>query len=228
MRADGLWIYLGSGDMARPSETVATLRACGAIGALVLVESVDGRRQPLARVAAMVDALAAADVSAILYSFPSVTGDLYASRIHLAKCAALTGAGTQLDAEPHDGTHWSPALLAPWLSAFSALSITSTRAELPYLGEHGRETWLQAEAQTSIDVLPKSLRKWPRALVVTGAFGSEADPRTHAEFARDLARCQAQARKTGAHAVWSAASLRVRPDLCDEIRAWVVATWPAP
>lgn len=222
----GLWLYLDSFDMREVDASIATLRDCGAVGALVLIESVDRRRQPVSRVVEVCKRLRDHDIAPILYAFPDVTGDLTSSLTHYAKCHVATGAPGQLDAEPHAGTHWQPSTLAPWLRFDRALSITSTRAEAPHMGTHGRQLWLQAEAQTSTLHLAKSLKTWPDAIVVTGAFGSTNDPRTLLDVRTDLARCQPQARRTGAHAVWSAHALERRPDLRAELRSWAVETWP--
>lgn len=227
----GLHVYLGSGDMVAMPATLATLARCGATGALVLVESVDGRRQPVERVVSVCAALRASKVEPMLYSFPAIDGDLYASRVHLGKCHVATGAPTQLDAEPHDGTRWSAQTVAPWLASDRSLSITTTRAEAPRVGKHDRDVWAQLESQTSTQTLVRALTTFTRfaplarIVLVTGVFGSDTDPRTTDEVRVDLARCTAQARRTGRHGVWSARSLASRPDLCAVLHEWSAATW---
>lgn len=230
---DGLSVYLGSGDMQAldrgDGPTLALLRRCGATAALVLVESVDGRRQSPERVERVCDRLRAADIAPLLYAFPDVTGDLSASIAHLAACREATRAPCQWDIEPrHDAgsvTHWTPALLGPLLTAEPLASITTTRRELGRLGDHGREVWLQLEAQTSTDTLAQALSKAPDAVLVTGLFDSTGDPRDLREVVRDLERCTVQAKRTGRHAVWSAQSMSVAE--ADALRSWALGTWPS-
>jgi hypothetical protein len=160
----------------------------------------------------------------VAVSFPAVDGDLDAARAHLAACCAATGAFGQLDAEPHAGKHWTPELLAPWLSADPDLIVTSTRAELPRLGRLDRELWLQLEQQTSTLTLDKALivaeRATPleRVVCVGGLFDDQDDPRSPDEIRRDLDTCATQTRRSGRFAEWSAKSL-------GGAKARVLSTW---
>lgn len=226
---DGLAVYLGSGDMAAiergRGSSLSLLRRCGATMAMVLCESVDERRQPAKRFAAVCAALRSIDVVPIGYSFPCLTGDLVESRFHFQKCAPFADA-MQWDIEPHQGHHWTPEVLAPLLALDPHASITTTRVELPHLGEHGREVWLQLEAQTSIDTLGPALRKAPDATLVTGLFDSKGNPRELGEVRRDLERCSAQAGRIGRHAVWSLQSMSVSE--ADALREWALGVWAPP
>lgn len=88
---DGLGFFLQSADMVRdPDETARRLLAGGATHAYVLTSSVDGRMQPVERVAKVVGALHAANVAAPLYFFP-VDADVAAHEAHLDACAKATG-----------------------------------------------------------------------------------------------------------------------------------------
>ncbi len=223
---DGLAVYLGSSDMSAiergKGPQLALLRRCGATMAMVLIESVDGRRQSWKRVAAVCAALRAVDISPIAYSFPDLNGDLVGTRLHYAQCREYADAG-QWDLEPKHGNHWSPKVIAPMLALDPHASITTTRVELPYLGDHGRDVWLQLEAQTSIDTLAQALRLAPDATLATGLFDNENNPRTLAEIKHDLVRCTEHAARIGRHAVWSLQSMSVAE--ADALREWALATW---
>lgn len=227
---NGLAVYLGSADMVAlergKGPQLALLRRCAATMAMVLIESNDERRQPLSRIQAVCKALRSIDVAPILYSFPSLTGDLVESRLHYEKCTRETGAPGQWDIEPKNGRHWTPVELAPLLACDSGASITSTRHQLPKLGDHGREVWLQLESQESTDTLGLALRKAPHATIVLGLFDAENNPRTTGEVRRDLERCTEQAKMVGRLAVWSLASMSVAE--ADLLREWSIATWRKP
>lgn len=233
---DGLWSYLGSGDVAEVarygarSETIDKLLRAGCVGALPMIESVEGTRQPLARVVDVVGALAEAHLSAILASFPSILGSLSRSFAHMAAVRDATGCAVQWDVEPKHvegrAVHWTQRALDVALEAEPGASITSTRLELPRLDVRGREVWLQLEQQTSTATIADVLGRWPTAICITGVFDQRGDPRTLDEVRRDLERCRGQAVRTGKHGVWSARSMS-GPE-CDVLRTWALATWPAP
>jgi hypothetical protein len=223
---DGLAVYLGSGDMAAiergKGPQLSLLKRCGATMAMVLCESVDGRRQSSKRFAAVCAALRSIDVVPIGYSFPNLEGDLVETALHFTSCAPFANA-MQWDLEPHAGNHWTPKLLAPLLALDPHASITSTRVELPHLGDHGREVWLQLEAQTSLDTLDSALRKAPDAVLVTGLFDGLGNPRELREVKRDLERAAPQAQRIGKHAVWSLQSMSVSE--ADALREWALSVW---
>jgi hypothetical protein len=194
----GLAIYVPIA-LARPDALEATAHKLGsslAAIAAVMVEGLPfkgahGPVTPRLDVDDFVHAeayLRARGFRVVAVSFPAVDGDLDAARAHLAACCAATGAFGQLDAEPHAGKHWTPELLAPWLSADPDLIVTSTRAELPRLGRLDRELWLQLEQQTSTLTLDKALivaeRATPleRVVCVGGLFDDHDEPGT-------VARC---------------------------------------
>ncbi len=230
---DGLWIYLGSRDVVdidrygAQSDAMAKLKRCGAVGALPMIESVEGLRQPVDRIERVCAHLARASMSAILVSFPSVLGPLSRSKRHLRECREATGAAAQWDVEPKaiDGrvVHWTQAALDEVLEAEPDASITSTRVELRRLDARGRQLWLQLEQQTSTDTLDEVLSRWPDTVCITGTFDRAGDPRTLDEVRLDLERCRAQARRTGRHGVWSARS--TSSDECDVLRPWALETW---
>lgn len=228
-RTPGLWLYLDSHDVAHPDEAVKTLRRAGAVGGLVLIESVDGRRQSVERVKAACDALRASAVSPILYSFPSVGGDIAASIKHYHRCREATGAPGQWDVEPTGGvaggkpTHWTQRALDELLGADFEGSITTTRSEAPRLNLRGRELWLQLEAQTSVDHLDEALRKWPTSIPVIGVFDEPGDRRTLDEVRHDLSRCAEQAKRVGALGVWSAHT--TTEEKADVLREWAIGTF---
>lgn len=229
--APGLWLYCDSHDVIHVAETVATLRRCGAVGAVAMIEGITpggSQRMPLDRIKRLVDACRAVDVDVILCAFPDVRGELVASRDWLADACELLGCEGQLDAEPREGAHWSPSLLDPWLG-IAHLSITTTRIEAPRLGPHNRRVWAQLEQQTSVSTLPQAIAIFskvtaPESIVlVTGAFDQNGDVRTIEEVHADLARCAPHAKVSGQHAVWSAHT--VSPAEADALRSWALETF---
>lgn len=226
-RRPGLWVYLDGHDVARMASTVEKLRRCGAVGALPLIEGVNGHRIPVDTVAHACDVLAAADIDAMPFAFPNLTGNLAASIGHMHAVRQATRKRGQWDLEPaRDGeqvVHWSQSSIDLLLEAEPGATITSTRVELPRWDPRGREVWLQLEQQTSTETLADVLRRWPDAVLVTGVFDQAGDPRTLLEVGRDLDRCTPQARKTGTHGVWSAHTLTDAK--CDLLREWSLATW---
>lgn len=235
----GLAVYAPISDGLAPDALVGRLRACGASIAVLMVEGLPIRgargqlvtpRLAVPRYAAAVARLRAHGIEAMACSFPQVSGDLVDALAHLRACAAEAGTHAQLDAEPYDGAHWSPSLLRPWLDALPEMSITSTRAELPVMGRHGRETWLQLESQTSTDTLDAALAiaaryTAPERIVpVCGVFDTKRDdgtpdPRTPDEIRRDLERCTPQARASGRLGEWSSRSLTAAK--MTTLRTWV-------
>lgn len=235
----GLLVYLDGHDVARIDDTIATLHRCAAVAALVLCEGVNGHQVPIPTFVRACERLRAADITPIGFTFPRVTGDLVDSRAHFRACCVAARVDGQLDAEPEtigkDGSgrpvlaHWTPSLLAPWLDADPRMSITTTRAEAGHLGSHNRRTFAQLEAQTSTDTLEQALLVFGRysepeqIVLVTGVFDQKDDPRTVDEIRRDLARCTTQAKRSGAHAIWSAHTLT--PAKADVHREWALTTF---
>jgi len=229
----GLWVYCDSSDVIHTERSIPTLRRCGAVGAIAMIEGITptgAQRMPLDRVRRFVDACRAAGLDVTLCAFPDVRGDLIASRDALAHACGMLGCHAQLDAEPRPPAHWTPALLAPWLALYD-LSITTTRVEAPRLGTHNRTTWAQLEQQTSVATLSKALAIFSRTtpleqiVLVTGAFDQSPEQggtRTLAELRADLDACTGQARVSGAHAVWSAHAIDDAE--ADALREWA-AGW---
>lgn len=224
---DGLHVYLDSADLTRMAATKWTLRRCGATAAFVLMQAVDGRLVPFDRFVAVCNELRSIDVTPIGYTFPSLASDMIAARKHYLACTTGGSCRGQLDAEPLGRTYrWTPAKLAPWLSIDPAMSITTTRAQSPGLGEHRRELWLQLESQKSTATrFAEVLDDHPGAPLVTGMFDADDDPRTIDEVLADLRRCTPRARETRKHAVWSART--INDDEADALKEWAVETWQA-
>lgn len=232
----GLAIYcpLSTAQADMIDNTIATLRGVGASIAVVMVEGLPfagGHGQPVtprlavARFASSAARLRASGIEPVACSFPALDGDLEESRAHLAACAAEAQTHRQLDAEPYKGAHWSPGLLAPWLADDPDLSITSTRAELPHLGVHRRETWLQLEQLDSTDTLAGAVtiatRFTPleRVVPVVGVFDTSAAERAPSMIRRDLDRCGELAKRSGRLAAWSSRAISREKGLT--LRAWV-------
>lgn len=225
----GLWVYCDSSDVIHVERSIPTLRRCGAVGAIAMIEGITptgAQRMPLDRVRRFVDAAKAAGLDVTLCAFPDVRADLIASRDWLADACEALGCHAQLDAEPRPPAHWTPALVEPWLSIYD-LSITTTRVEAPRLGSHNRTMWAQLEQQTSVATLSKALAIFSRTtpleqiVLVTGALDQAPDQggrRTIEEVHADLTRCAPQARVSGAHAVWSAHT--IGPAEADALREW--------
>ena len=230
----GLWLYCDSSDVIHVERSIPTLTRCAAVGALAMVEGITpggAQRMPLDRVRRFVDACRARDITPVLCAFPDIHGDLIASRDHLAEMGETLRCAMQLDAEPRAGHHWTPEMLAPWLSIHE-LTLTTTRVEAPHLGAHNRIVFAQLEQQTSTATLAQALgifgRYSPRENIVPviGAFDQGDDKRTLDEMRVDLTRCADQAKLAGALAVWSAHV--VSGDEADLLRAWALATWAPP
>lgn len=222
----GLAVYCDSHDVIHTSETLSILRRAGARSGLLLIEGVNGHRMPVDVVRRTADALRESEIAPLIFTFPAVDGDLSASRDWYLRMREEIDCLGQLDAEPNGDAHWSEALLDPWLKADRLMSITSTSAEAPRLGKHGRLFFLQLEMQNSVATLSQRLKVYPDAVCVTGVFDQKSDIRTVAEVMADLRACTAQARRTGLHAEWSAHTLTWAK--ADATRRWVVETWPAP
>ena len=221
----GLCAYCDGHDVLNPQDTVSILRRSGSRSAWLLAEGVNGHRSPLDALKRAADMLRAVDITPGLFVFPDVGGDLAQSLDwYLMAKAALACLG-HLDAEPNGGKHWSELLLSYWLKADPLLSITSTSAEAPNLGTHGRLFFLQLEMQNSMQSLAARLKLYPDAVLVDGVFDQPGDPRTVEEIEADLRACQAQARRTGLQAFWSAHTLT--PPKADAMRRFVVTTWGA-
>lgn len=229
-RRRGLWVYLDGHDVARMPRTIETLRRCGAVGALPLIEGVNGHQLSVDLVAHACEQLATADISAMPFSFPHVGGELQRSIDHAYAVRDATRRPMQWDIEPAPipgvsggVVHWSQTSIDKLLAADPTATITSTRAELPRWDARGREIWLQLESQESTETLDKVLAKWPDAILVTGVFDQPGDPRLLVEVGRDLGRCTPQAKRTGTHAVWSAHTMT--PAKADMLRDWALATF---
>lgn len=247
----GLWIYCASGAVAAPTETVATLRRCGASLAIAMIEGITpggSQRMPTVTVARFVDACRAANIAVILCSFPDVLAGmegLLRSRDHLADLGDLMHCRTQLDAEPRrrrkpggavEVVHWTPALLSPWRH-IADLSITTTRTEAPHLGAHDRLCLAQLEQPSSFDTVGSldddrdrdALDVFARysapedIVLVGGAFDLGRDVRTAEDLRHDYARAKAQAKLSGAYALWDAKALGRHPELCDAAREIALA-----
>lgn len=108
---DGLGFFYSSRDMLDGAKSAARAASFGASWCAVLVESVDGRRQSLERVAGAVEALRAVDVTPILYTFPAPkAGDAAAK--HAAEVAiTVKVARVILDVEPFQGSDWTRGAL---------------------------------------------------------------------------------------------------------------------
>jgi len=232
----GLAIYVPIADAQAEAidGTIAKLRACGAAIAVVMIQGLPyaGARGQLItprlavpRFSSAAARLRASGIEVVACSFPAVDGDLVDALAHLRACAGEAGTHAQLDAEPRGGAHWSPSLIRSWLDALPEMSITSTRAELPRIGRHDREVWVQLEAQTSTDTLDAALgiaakgTRPDRVVPVCGVFDEQDDPRTTDEIRRDLDRCTPQARVSGRMGEWSSRSLTLTK--CATLRQWV-------
>lgn len=227
----GVRVYCDSRDVMHPKETVAKLRRCACVEALPLIEGVNGHRVSVDVLRDFVDEAAAADITCMPFSFPAVNGELARSIDHFLACKRETRCRMQWDVEPLPigggrVMHWSQAMLDKLLAADPDATITSTRAELPRFDARGRLVYLQLESQTSTDTLEHVLRQWPDAVLVTGLFDNEGDPRTIDEVLRDLERCTPQAKRTGAHVLWSAHTMSELE--ADRIAAWAIETWAPP
>lgn len=247
----GLWIYCGSGAVAAPTETVATLRACGASLAIAMVEGITpggSQRMPTVSVARFCDAARAANIATILCAFPDVLGGedaLLRSRDHLVDLGDLIHCRTQLDAEPRrrrtpaglEVVHWTPALLGPWLH-IADLSITTTRIEAPHLGPHDRLCLAQLEQPTSFDTVGDLLddrhsdamdvfcrySQVEDIVLVGGAFDlGRTDVRTAEDMRHDFERARPQSQRSGAYALWDARALGRHRELCDAARSMALA-----
>lgn len=242
----GLAVFCNLGavrDDAHVDASIATLRSCGASIAPVMVEGLPysgARGQPItpriqpARFRAIGARMRAHGIEPVACSFPAIDGDLDDARGHLAACRVEAGTIAMLDAEPRrrggdpkaELVHWTPALVEPWRRDDPALIITSTRAELPHLGNLSPlEVWLQLEGQTSTTTLADAVAIAARATAlasvvpVCGVFDEENDPRTPDEIRADLERCTPQARASKRLGEWSVAS--VTEAKAAVLRAWV-------
>jgi hypothetical protein len=104
---DGLGFFYTSRDMLDAEKSATRAAGFGASWCAVLVESVDGRRQTLERVAAACEALRAKDVAPVLYTFPAPHAGDAAARY---ACEATSAARVQrviLDIEPFRGDDWT-------------------------------------------------------------------------------------------------------------------------
>jgi hypothetical protein len=228
----GIHLFADSHDVDAHEATVATALRCGATALLPCIEGQNGHRPKRDSLLRMRDLCDKRAISLLPFTFPDIFGDHSRSRGWAVAISDELGTSFILDAEPKAGTHWTPMLLKPWLACDRRMVITTTRAEAPHLGPHDRLVYAQAEQQTSIDTLDQMLaifgRFTPldRVIVTTGSFNQPGDPRTVDEVRRDLERCQPQALRSSAHAIWSAHT--TSPEKADAVRAFALETWAAP
>jgi hypothetical protein len=213
--------------------TIGKLRAAGAKRAIPMVQLAIASEAALrSRRGAVIDFAAACHehgIAVTLCTGPAVltAADPLGCRDRLVKLCAEVSATPMLDAEPVKERgilrHWSPEMLRPWLTV-PTLQITTTRMEAPHLGHHGRVDYAQLEGQTSTATLSQALAIHARTtdreriVPVLGSFDSAGDPRTLAEMRIDLERCEAQARLSGALAVWVAQTTSEAE--CEILREW--------
>ena len=233
-------LFVNWDDIVDVDKTIAKLHACTAKRAIVMAQPALDKPSLGHRVRTFADACHDAGIAVSLCTGPTVIARERPldHRDRLLLLASECAAAPMLDAEPTkiDGAlaHWSEALIAPWLE-HPAVQITSTRAELPRIGWHGRWLYLQLEGQTSTDTLSQALAiaerttDRSRIVCVPGTFddvkdGVVIDKRTLAEVERDLRRCTAQARLSGRLAEFVARTTDARE--CELLSRWARETWP--
>lgn len=111
---DGLGFFYASADMARePAESARRCAQAGASWAMILIESVDGRRQSPERVLAHAAALRARSIRALAYTFPSPRGCETLAGLDQATDRAIEiarGCGIEhlcFDFEPFERADWT-------------------------------------------------------------------------------------------------------------------------
>lgn len=225
----GLGAFLASADMARrPAETVLLARRCGLSWAVVLVESVDGRRQRPERVRTVCEALRAAGCELWLYTFPAPppARSVQAVADHLLECSRVAGVPHLcLDIEPHRGQDWSEREIAELVGAVRGADVAPpitlfTRDEWASMDwatvAPSSPIWLQVyERVRSPSTLRKAIERWPGRHVVPliGTYLGTSD-----RLKSDLVHVEPWARRAGALGIWSLAS--TDGNEADVLRRW--------
>lgn len=129
-RPNGLGFYLDSHDMQQPpGATAAKMLRAGATWAGVLIMSVDGRRQPIARIRAVVAACRDAHITPWLFGFPPPATAEASLMWFLIVAADVACPRVLLDLEPfdEDGDHEIDSS-EDWAQADYDVLITGLRA----------------------------------------------------------------------------------------------------
>lgn len=228
---NGLGQFLASKDMARrPAETVRLLQRCGARWAAVLVESVDGRRQPLERVAHVVDAIRAAGIEVHLYSFPALARRIAAAAYLSEAAAHVSVSRLMLDLEPYRGAHWHERevrevveIVQPSATEFSITLFTSEDWRDVAWEEvaPGVPVLLQVyERARDPRTLQRAIARWSGRTVVpcAGTYLGASE-----RLEGDVENCTPYAQRAGALGVWALATTDAKE--ADVLRRWAEQTF---
>ena len=228
---DGLWSYLGSGDVAEVarhgarSETIDKLLRAGCVGALPMIEVGRGHAATARARRRRRRRASRAHLSAILASFPSILGSLSRSFAHWrpsatrrsAPCSGTSSPSASRAARCTGRSRRSTPPSRPSPAPRSRAPASSCRA----IDVRGREVWLQLEQQTSTATIADVLDRWPTAVCITGCSTNRSDPRTLDECVRPRALPRAghpdepPRRVVGGRCPWPSATC------C----TWALATW---
>lgn len=238
----GLGFFLDSHDMQQaPADTVARLLAAGATWAGVLILSVDGRRQPLARVRAICAALRAADVVPWLFAFPPPGETRKAADWIETVAADVACPRVLLDLEPFDengdkriapSEDWDDATIGALVGDLIVAGlavIVSLYTRPRWLAVDwdrvapGVHVALQAyDRWESRETLLRALRRFPRRPVsVTG----ETYKGDLARLRRCLAVATEFAREHGCLSIWSLHTTSSAEAAA--LLEWALVTWGA-
>jgi hypothetical protein len=227
----GLLVFYASRDMARdPEDSAAAAISCAASSAAVLCWSVDGRRQPVARVVDHVLALREVDVDPWIYAFPTPSRITESAR-HLIECARASGVHKVCaDIEPFGGEDWTTESVELFVGLLLAAGLTVTVSVFTRKrwrridwerAAPGCPIWLQVyERVSDPEELADAIALWPGRTVVicVGTYAGDI-----ARLVGDLANAVPHAKLSGAIAVWALGT--TSPKEATALARWTLATW---
>lgn len=231
----GAGFFLGAGDMVGDhARGVRRLLDAGATTSFVLIESVEGTRQPATRVRDVCVAHRERDIEPILFTFP-VAARIDSAVAHAVECAQLTGIWKiVLDLEPftdaktgrkHDWTERDIAEIVSRLQAagFFVMITLFTRRQWRSIAwkriAPNVPILLQVyERVSDEDELAAAIAQWPDHVVVL-CIATYLGPLE--KLRHDLSNALPHTRKVGAAAFWKLGST-------DMLEARTVCAWIAP
>lgn len=232
----GLFSFYGAGDMhADPAERAAFAYSIASTAAGVLIESVEGTKQPVARVKAHCDALVARDVDPWLFVF-TTSNKVPEAIEHAVACARATGVWKIVpDLEPFHAFDWTEGQIRQFVDGLRAAGFVEIAITLFTRQRWDHIDWeiaaprcailLQAyERANDPQELALAVHRWPGRLVIV-LFGTYLEGGVE-RVKHDTANCTPWAKKVGAAGLWKLGSTSKEEGAA--IRDWIVGALGPP
>lgn len=226
----GLGMFLASRDMiATPRVIRRKLLDCAATWAPILVESLDGRRQPLDRIREHAIEMREHDIRPAAYSFPHPKRGLAGADYLNEACEVAKIDLPCLDIEPAADADWTERAIAETFAAVAARRAPTitlfTRPEWNHVAWNdvapGVPIWLQVyERVAEAGRLAGAIGRWKGRAVVPliGTYLGET-----ARLERDLVNVADAARAAGSAGVWALATTDAEERAA--LRRFALGTW---